>query len=109
MGRGANPARDPMTRQWPAPAFREDERVSNSAAVSTSVSSVPVASDVPVSPGSPVGPFLLGTVIGGLAGAIVGTALSPHTRGFLVGLYHLVSRRLSSSERDQLRFELLLQ
>lgn len=58
---------------------------------------------------SPVAPFILGTVIGGLAGAILGTALSPHTRGFLIGLYHLVSRRLSSAERDQLRFELLLQ
>ena len=58
---------------------------------------------------SPVGPFILGTVVGGVAGAVLGTALSPHTRGFLVGLYHLVSRRLSSSERDQLRFELLLQ
>jgi hypothetical protein len=59
--------------------------------------------------GSPVAPFILGTVLGGLFGAVLGTALSPHTRGFLVGLYHLVSRRLSSSERDQLRFELLLQ
>ena len=39
----------------------------------------------------------------------LGTALSPHTRGFLVGLYHLVNRRLASSEHDQLRFELLLQ
>jgi hypothetical protein len=58
---------------------------------------------------SPLAPFVLGTVIGGLAGAILGTALSPHTRGFLIGLYHLASRRLSSSERDQLRFELLLQ
>ena len=58
---------------------------------------------------SPLGPFLLGTMIGGIAGAIVGTALSPHTRGFLVGLYHLLNRRLSSAERDQLRFELLLQ
>ena len=58
---------------------------------------------------SRVGPFILGTVVGGLAGAVVGTALSPHTRGFLVGLYHLVNRRLSSSEHDQLRFELLLQ
>ena len=67
------------------------------------------STSAPPAPGSPVGPFLLGTVIGGLAGAIVGTALSPHTRGFLVGLYHLVNRRLSSSERDQLRFELLLQ
>ena len=59
--------------------------------------------------GSRVGPFILGTVIGGLAGAVVGTALSPHTRGYLVGLYHLVNRRLASSEHDQLRFELLLQ
>jgi hypothetical protein len=59
--------------------------------------------------GSRVGPFVLGTLVGGLAGAVVGTALSPHTRGFLVGLYHLVNRRLVSSEHDQLRFELLLQ
>jgi hypothetical protein len=75
-------------------------------------------SDSPVDPeriemqrpsGSRVGPFIVGTVIGGLAGAVVGTALSPHTRGYLVGLYHLVNRRLSSSEHDQLRFELLLQ
>jgi hypothetical protein len=56
-----------------------------------------------------VSPFLLGTLVGGVAGAILGTALSPHTRGFVVGLYHLISRRLSSAERDQLRFELLLQ
>ncbi|MBW3632638.1 MAG: hypothetical protein KY456_06385 [Chloroflexi bacterium] len=62
-----------------------------------------------VAQGSPVGPFLLGTVVGGVAGAVVGTALSPHTRDFVVGLYHLVNRRLASSERDQLRFELLLQ
>ncbi len=60
-------------------------------------------------PASRVGPFILGTVVGGLAGAVLGTALSPHTRGFLVGLYHLVNRRLASSEHDQLRFELLLQ
>jgi hypothetical protein len=58
---------------------------------------------------SRIGPFILGTVVGGLAGAVLGTALSPHTRGFLVGLYHLVNRRLAASEHDQLRFELLLQ
>jgi hypothetical protein len=58
---------------------------------------------------SRVGPFILGTLVGGLAGAVVGTALSPHTRGYLIGLYHLVNRRLASSEHDQLRFELLLQ
>lgn len=60
-------------------------------------------------PASFVPPFLLGTLVGGIAGAVIGTVLSPHTRGFLVGLYHLVNRRLSSSDRDQLRFELLLQ
>ena len=63
----------------------------------------------PAPASSRVGPFILGTVVGGLAGAVLGTALSPHTRGFLVGLYHLVNRRLASSEHDQLRFELLLQ
>ena len=67
----------------------------------------PTAAQAPA--GSRVGPFILGTLVGGLAGAVVGTALSPHTRGFLVGLYHLVNRRLASSEHDQLRFELLLQ
>ena len=65
--------------------------------------------DAEAAPRSPVRPFVLGTFIGAIAGAILGTALSPHTRGFLVGLYHLLNRRLSTSERDQLRFELLLQ
>ena len=69
----------------------------------------PDGTGVPGPSGSSIGPFILGTVIGGLAGAVVGTALSPHTRGYLVGLYHLVNRRLTSSEHDQLRFELLLQ
>jgi hypothetical protein len=59
--------------------------------------------------GLPIGAFLVGTAVGGIAGAVVGTALSPHTRGFVVGLYQLLSRRRSSAERDQLRFELLLQ
>jgi hypothetical protein len=71
--------------------------------------SEPETPATPGSAGSRVGPFILGTLVGGLAGAVVGTALSPHTRGFLVGLYHLVNRRLASSEHDQLRFELLLQ
>lgn len=53
--------------------------------------------------------FMLGTVIGAVAGTLVGTLISPHTRAYLVGLYQLVSRRLSSAERDKLRFELLLQ
>jgi hypothetical protein len=53
--------------------------------------------------------FMLGTVIGALAGALLGALVSPHTRAYLVGLYQLASRRLSSAERDKLRFELLLQ
>ena len=60
-------------------------------------------------PRSSVAQFMLGAAVGGIAGTIVGTALSPYTRGMIVGLYHLINRRLSSSERDQLRFELLLQ
>jgi hypothetical protein len=78
----------------------------------SSVSSLPDEPETTViqePSGSRFGPFILGTLVGGLAGAVVGTALSPHTRGFLVGLYHLVNRRLASSEHDQLRFELLLQ
>jgi predicted lipid-binding transport protein (Tim44 family) len=67
------------------------------------------ANPLPMNAPSPVRPFLFGTLVGGLAGAALGTLLSHHTRGFFVGLYQLLSRRLSSSERDQLRFELLLQ
>lgn len=54
-------------------------------------------------------PFLLGTAVGGVAGAVAGTLLSQPTRRLLIGLIHLVGRRLSDAERDQLRFELLLQ
>ena len=97
-----------MTRDPAVVSLREDEQVATGAEQTDDLrsSESPAA---PVTPGSPVGPFLLGTVVGGVAGAVVGTALSPHTRGFIVGLYHLVNRRLASSERDQLRFELLLQ
>ena len=56
-----------------------------------------------------VGPFLLGTAIGAVAGAVAGTLLSDRTRRLLVGLIRLAGRRLSDSERDELRFELLLQ
>ncbi len=54
-------------------------------------------------------PFLMGTAVGGIAGAVAGTLLSQQTRRLLIGLIHLVGRRLSDAERDQLRFELLLQ
>ena len=70
------------------PAPREDERVSGH--VQNPVDDfTPELLNPSGAPASPVGPFLLGTVVGGLAGAVVGTALSPHTRGFVVGLYHL--------------------
>ena len=97
-----------MTRERFVQPLGEDERVSRHVQIPTDDrgAELPGAS---AAQGSPVGPFLLGTVVGGVAGAVVGTALSPHTRGFVVGLYHLVNRRLASSERDQLRFELLLQ
>ena len=58
---------------------------------------------------SPVGPFLAGTLVGGVAGAVAGTLLSERTRTLLLGLIHLTGRDLSRSEREQLRFELLEQ
>lgn len=64
---------------------------------------------VAASPGSRVGPFLAGTLLGGVAGAVAGTLLSERTRTLLVGLIHLTGRDLSRSEREQLRFELLEQ
>lgn len=56
-----------------------------------------------------VAPFLVGTAVGGVAGAVAGTLLSARTRRLLIGMIQLVDRRLSRSERDSLRFELLLQ
>lgn len=56
-----------------------------------------------------VRPFLLGTVVGGVAGAVAGTLLSYQTRRLIVGLIHVTGRRLTAAERDELRFELLLQ
>ncbi|HEX5499104.1 MAG TPA: hypothetical protein VFX03_07755 [Thermomicrobiales bacterium] len=60
-------------------------------------------------PSRPLAPFLLGTLVGGLAGAIAGTLLSDRTRSLLLGLIELSGRPLSDAEREQLRFELLLQ
>lgn len=59
--------------------------------------------------GSAVRPFLIGTAVGGVTGAVAGTLLSQSTRRLLVGLIHLVTQRLTDDERDELRFELLLQ
>lgn len=59
--------------------------------------------------GLPIAPFLIGTAVGGLVGAVAGTLLSNATRRFLIWLIHLVGRNLSDEDRDRLRFELLLQ
>lgn len=67
-----------------------------------------IADDAPVRSGT-VRPFVIGTAVGGLAGAVAGTLLSQRTRRLLVGLIHLAGRRLSDEEREELRFELLLQ
>ncbi len=54
-------------------------------------------------------PFLIGAAVGGLAGAIVGTLLSDHMSHAVAALIGLLDRRLSSTDRDELRFDLLLQ
>jgi hypothetical protein len=59
--------------------------------------------------GPPLAPFLIGTAVGGLLGAVAGTLLSNATRRLLLWIIHLADRRLSDEDRDRLRFELLLQ
>ena len=54
-------------------------------------------------------PFLIGTAVGGVAGAVAGTLLSNQTSHLVAALIDLVDRRLTDAERDKLRFELLLQ
>lgn len=60
-------------------------------------------------PGAPLAPFLIGTAVGGLIGAVAGTLLANVTRRLLFWLIHFASRRLSDADRDRLRFEVLLQ
>lgn len=60
-------------------------------------------------PRSGVGAFLLGTAVGGIAGAVAGALFSNATRSLVVGLLQVFGRRLSEAEREELRFELLLQ
>jgi hypothetical protein len=57
----------------------------------------------------PVAPFLAGAAVGAVAGVVAGTLLSRHTVHLIAALIGAVDRRLSSEERDQLPFELLLQ
>ena len=58
---------------------------------------------------SAVVPFLAGAAIGAAAGIVAGTLLSRHAVHLIAALIGAVDRRLSHEERDQLRFELLLQ
>jgi len=60
-------------------------------------------------PKSGIAPFLLGTAVGGVAGAIAGVLLGNATRSLLLGLFQICGRRVSDAEREELRFELLLQ
>ncbi len=69
----------------------------------------PSAAPTPSSTHVPLAPFLIGTAVGGLVGAIAGTLLANATRRLLFWLVQLVGRRLSDADRDRLRFELLLQ
>ena len=105
MGRRSNTPVDPVSSQAmsldaASTADHEDH--------ASALEHLPEQSAAPGQP-SHLPAFMLGTVVGALAGAVLGTLISPHTRAYLVGLYQLVSRRLSSAERDKLRFELLLQ
>jgi hypothetical protein len=61
------------------------------------------------SSGEIVVPFLVGTIVGGIAGAVAGTLLSEHTTHLATSLISLIDRRLNESDRERLRFELLLQ
>jgi hypothetical protein len=54
-------------------------------------------------------PFLVGTIVGGIAGAVAGTLLCEQTTQIATSLLSIIDRRLNESERERLRFELLLQ
>ena len=54
-------------------------------------------------------PFLAGALVGGVAGAVIGTVLSQHMMHLLSTFVGVVDRRLTETERDKIRFELLLQ
>jgi uncharacterized membrane protein len=54
-------------------------------------------------------PFLVGTAVGGVAGAVAGILLSHQMTQLVAALIGAIDRRLTDAERDELRFELLLQ
>lgn len=57
---------------------------------------------------SPVVPFLLGTAVGGLAGAVIGTLLSGQAIHLFTTLIDVVDRR-DGDDKGHPKFELLLQ
>ena len=69
----------------------------------------PVALPCDTGPRGVVVPFLLGTAVGGVAGAVVGATLSHHTTHLIAALVGHLGRRLSDADRDEPRFDLLLQ
>ncbi len=54
-------------------------------------------------------PFLIGTAVGGLAGALLGTLLSAYTAQAVAALIHVAGRRSVERDRERLKFELMLQ
>jgi hypothetical protein len=58
--------------------------------------------------GSPVLPFLLGTAVGGLAGAVVGTLLSGQAAHLLTLVLDVVERR-DAGDRNRPKFEWMVQ
>ena len=60
-------------------------------------------------PSNSLAPFLAGAAVGAAAGMVAGTFLSRHAVHLIAALIGAVERRRSRGERDQLRFELLLQ
>ena len=54
-------------------------------------------------------PFLVGTAVGGVAGALLGTLLSAYTAQAVAALIHVAGRRSVERDRERLKFELMLQ
>jgi Na+-driven multidrug efflux pump len=53
--------------------------------------------------------FLIGTAVGGVAGAAVATLLSPYTAATLSSAYASIARNLPGKDDVKPKFELLLQ
>jgi hypothetical protein len=54
-------------------------------------------------------PFLLGAVVGGLAGAVIGAALGRYSTDAMLSIVNAVDKRAGRTKRDRPRFDLLLQ